>query len=36
MSETGQSRRLDDVPTTSGLPRSTDILGAGRYVANVP
>jgi hypothetical protein len=32
----GQSRRLGRGSTTSGLPRSTDIVGASRYVSKVP
>ena len=36
MSALGQSRRSDRPSVTSGLPRSTDILGAGRHVSEVP
>ena len=32
----GQSRRFDVRPATSGLPRATDIVGAGRQVRFVP
>jgi hypothetical protein len=35
MSELGQSRRFDHAPTTSGLPRQTDILSVRRHVSNV-
>src|ERR1700730_1450522 len=36
MSEVGQSRRFDAPPVTSGLPRSTDIVGPVRLVRFVP
>ena len=36
MSETGQSRRFDYAPATSGLPPSTDILRIRRHVSKVP
>src|ERR1700676_843527 len=36
MSQLGQTRRFGHRPVTSGLPRSTDILGAGWHVSNVP
>jgi hypothetical protein len=32
----GQKRGFGDAPTTFGLPRLTDIRGAGRRVSNVP
>jgi hypothetical protein len=36
MSALGQSRRFDLRPTTSGLPRSTDIIRSLRLVRFVP
>jgi hypothetical protein len=36
MSATGQSRRSDRAPFTSGLPRLADILVVSRHVSNVP
>jgi len=36
MSASGQSRRSDRAPFTSGLPRLADILGISRHVSNVP
>jgi hypothetical protein len=36
MSETGQSRRFDSAPLTSGLPRLTDIQGISLHVSKVP
>jgi hypothetical protein len=36
MSESGQSRRFDLAPTTSGVPQQTDILSVRRHVSNVP
>jgi hypothetical protein len=36
MSVRGQSRRFDIGPATSGLPRATDIVSAGRQVCFVP
>ena len=36
MSGSGQSRRFDHRPVTSGLPRLTDIFRPGRHVSNVP
>ena len=36
MSALGQSRRFDVRPATSGLPRATDIVSAGRQVGLVP
>jgi hypothetical protein len=36
MSETGQKRRFDPLPVTSGLPRSTDIIRPARHVRLVP
>ena len=36
MSLSGQKRRFDWRPVTSGLPLSTDILRGGRHVSNVP
>jgi hypothetical protein len=35
-SESGQSRRFDPLPATSGLPRTTDIIRPARLVRNVP
>src|SRR5665647_1413700 len=35
-SVSGQSRRFDPMPITSGVPRSTDILRVSRHVSNVP
>jgi len=35
-SQMGHSRHLDRALITSGLPRQTDILRAGRHVSNVP
>jgi hypothetical protein len=32
----GQSRRFDVRPATSGLPRATDIVSAGRQVGLLP
>jgi hypothetical protein len=32
----GHSRRFHPTPATSGLPRSTDLLGVGWHVSNVP
>jgi hypothetical protein len=32
----GQSRRFDPLSATSGLPRTTDIIGPHRHVSNVP
>ena len=36
LSATGQSRRFDHLPTTSGPPPATDIVKAGRHVSKVP
>jgi hypothetical protein len=36
MSEVGQSRRFGHAPTTSGIPRQTDIVSVSRHVSNVP
>jgi hypothetical protein len=36
MSVLGQLRHFDSGPAASGLPRSTDIVGASRHVSNVP
>src|SRR5471030_595277 len=36
MSETGQTRRFDHRPITSGFTRSTDILSVRRHVSKVP
>jgi hypothetical protein len=36
MSEKGQSRHCRRVPTTSGLPRITDILRVSGHVSKVP
>ena len=36
MSELGQKRRFGGQSTTSGLPRTTDIVRAARYVSTVP
>jgi len=36
MTGSGQTRRFGHLPMTSGLPRSTDIFGAGRHVSKVP
>ena len=36
MSEEGQPRHFDRGLVTSGPPPETDILGAGRHVANAP
>jgi hypothetical protein len=36
MSEVGHSRHFDRLPTTSGLPRSTDIIGPAPLVRFVP
>ena len=35
-SESGQSRRFDGQPITSGLPRLADVFGGCRHVAKVP
>jgi hypothetical protein len=35
MSESGQTRRFELRPVTSGLPLSTDILRVRRHVSNV-
>jgi hypothetical protein len=35
MSVRGQSRQFGQVPTTSGLPRSTDIRQTARHVGSV-
>jgi hypothetical protein len=32
----GQSGHFEGLPTTSGLPLETDIVGAGRHVSKVP
>jgi hypothetical protein len=32
MSESGQSRRFDSLPITSGLPQGTDIVGLTQLV----
>jgi hypothetical protein len=31
----GQTRHFDRAPTTSGLPRLTDIIRVGRHVSNL-
>ncbi len=36
MSQLGHWRRFDGLPTTSGLPRCTDILRVGPHVSRVP
>jgi hypothetical protein len=36
MSPVDQKHRFDRQPLTSGVPRSTDIPGRSRHVANVP
>src|SRR3984957_21246574 len=36
MSPSGQTRRFDDAPITSGLPLSTNIGGTDRHVSKVP
>ena len=36
MSPSGQKRRFDRRPVTSGLPRLTDILGVRWHVSSVP
>lgn len=36
MSAPGQSRRVDPLPTTSGLPQKSDIATADRHVSKVP
>jgi hypothetical protein len=36
MSEMGRRRRFDTLPTTSGLPRITDIIRPARLVRFVP
>jgi mannose-6-phosphate isomerase-like protein (cupin superfamily) len=36
MSEMGQTRHFDRAPTTSGLPRLTDVRGASLHVSKVP
>src|SRR5258708_2817777 len=36
MSESGQKRRFDPRPVTSGLSRLADVLGVCRHVSNVP
>ena len=36
MSQMGQKRHCGRAPTTSGLPRSADILRVSRHVSKVP
>ena len=36
MSATGQKRRFDRRPVTSGLPRQADLFRVGRHVSKVP
>lgn len=36
MSELDQTRHFDRAPTTSGLPRLTEVRGAGRHVSKGP
>ena len=36
MAQLGQSRHFEGLPTTSGLPSSTDIAGVPRHAANGP
>jgi len=36
MSEKGQSRRFGQVPATSDLPRTTDMVRSARHVSKVP
>jgi hypothetical protein len=36
MSVPGQSRQFGQVPATSGLPRTTDIIRPAQYVSMVP
>jgi len=36
MSEAGQSRHHEGLPTTSGLPPKTVVIAAGRDVSKVP